>query len=115
VRFGAEVLASGRSVLEVVTVAVLLIAILLVVLCIRQRVAWPLVLYGALVLAMDLGSNGLMNSKARMLLPAFTLLLPVAMALAERQPRTMIAVLVAVAATSAWFGAYALTGWPYAI
>jgi hypothetical protein len=115
VRFGAEVLASGRSVLEVVTVAVLLIAILLVVLCIRQRVAWPLVLYGALVLAMDLGSNGLMNSKARMLLPAFTLLLPVAMALAKRQPRTMIAVLVTIAVVSAWFGAYALTGWPYAI
>jgi hypothetical protein len=115
VRFGAEVLASGRSVLEVVTVAVLLVAILLVAIGIRQRVAWPLVLYGALVLAMDLGSNGLMNSKARMLLPAFTLLLPVALALAKRQPRTMIAVLTAIAAASAWFGAYALTGWPYAI
>ncbi|HEY3610348.1 MAG TPA: hypothetical protein VGL06_22805 [Pseudonocardiaceae bacterium] len=115
VRFGMAVLASGRSVLEVVTVAVLLVAILLVALSIRRRVPWPLVLYGALVLAMDLGSNGLMNSKARMLLPAFTLLLPVAVALAERRPRTMIAVLAAIAVASAWFGAYALTGWPYAI
>jgi hypothetical protein len=96
-------------------VAVLLTAILLVALSIRQRVAWPLVLYGALVLAMDLGSNGLMNSKARMLLPAFTLLVPVAVALAKRRPRTMIAVLAAIAVASAWFGAYALTGWPYAI
>jgi len=115
VRFGLEVLASGRSVLEVVTVVVLLIAILLLALSIRQRVAWPLVLYGALVLAMDLGSNGLMNSKARMLLPAFTLLVPPAVALAKRRPRTMIAVLAAIAVASAWFGAYALTGWPYAI
>ena len=40
--------------------------------------AWPLVLYGTLVLAMDLGANGLMNSKARLLLPAFTLLIPAA-------------------------------------
>jgi len=115
VRFGLEVLASGRSVLEVVTVVVLLIAILLLALNIRRRVAWPLVLYGALVLAMDLGSNGLMNSKARMLLPAFTLLVPPAVALAKRRPRTMIAVLAAIAVASAWFGAYALTGWPYAI
>jgi Gpi18-like mannosyltransferase len=115
VRFGLDVLASGRSVLEVVTVAVLLIAILLLALSIHQRLAWPLVLYGALVLAMDLGSNGLMNSKARMLLPAFTLLVPLALALAKRRPRTMIAALAAIAVASAWFGAYALTGWPYAI
>lgn len=115
VRFGMEVLASGRSVLEVVTVAVLLVAMALVALSIRGRVPWPLVLYGALVLAMDLWSNGLMNSKARMLLPAFTLLLPVAVALGRRRPRTMIAALAVIAVASAWFGAYALTGWPYAI
>jgi hypothetical protein len=115
VKFGLDVLASGRSVLEVATVALLLMAIALVVICVRQRLAWPLVVYGALVLAMDLGSNGLMNSKARMLLPAFTLLIPAAVALARRRPGTVLAVVGGIAVASAWFGAYALTGWPYAI
>jgi hypothetical protein len=115
VRFGLDVVASGRSVLEVGTVVFLLIAIGLVVLSVRQRLAWPLVVYGALVLVMDLGSNGLMNSKARMLLPAFTLLLPVAIALARRRRATTFVVLVSVALASAWFGAYSLTGWTFAI
>ncbi|HEX5405013.1 MAG TPA: hypothetical protein VFX16_22240 [Pseudonocardiaceae bacterium] len=115
VRFGLEVLATGRSVLEVGTIAVLLVAIALVVISIRQRVAWPLIMYGTLVLVMDLGANGLMNSKARLLLPAFTLLIPPAVALARRRPGTAITVLVGVVVASAWFGAYALTGWQYAI
>lgn len=115
VRFAIQVLTTGRSVLEVVTVAVLLAAVALVVISVRQRLAWPLVLYGALVLAMDLGANGLMNSKARLLLPAFTLLVPIAVGLAKRRPGTVIAVLAGVTVASAWFGAYAITAWPYAI
>jgi hypothetical protein len=115
VRFGLDVLATGRSVLEVATVAVLIVAVALVVVCVRMRTPWPLTLYGALVLAMDLGANGLMNSKARLLLPAFTLLLPPAIALAKRRPGTIVTVLAGVTVASAWFGAYALTGWPYAI
>jgi hypothetical protein len=114
-RFGLDVLATGRSVLEVATVGILLVGIALVVISIRQRLPWPLVLYGALVLAMDVGANGLMNSKARLLLPAFTLLLPAAIGLAKRRPGTVITVLVGATVASAWFGAYALTGWQYAI
>jgi hypothetical protein len=115
VRFGLDVLATGRSVLEVATVGVLLVAVALVVVAIRQRLAWPLVVYGTLVLLMDLGANGLMNSKARLLLPAFTLLLPVAIGLARRRTGTVLTVLVGATVASAWFGAYALTGWQYAI
>lgn len=115
VRFGLSVLATGRSVLEVTTIAILIAAIALVVVAIRMRIGWPLITYGALVLAMDLGSNGLMNSKARLLLPAFTLLIPVAVGLSRRQRGTMITVLIGVVIASAWFGAYVLTGWQYAI
>jgi hypothetical protein len=114
-RFGLDVLATGRSVLEVVTIGVLLVAIALLVIAIRQRLPWPLVLYGAIVLVMDLGANGLMNSKARLVLPAFTLLLPAAIGLAKRRPSTVITVLAGATLASAWFGAYALTGWQYAI
>lgn len=115
VRFAVQVLTTGRSLLEVVTVAVLLAAVALAVVAVRQRLPWPLVLYGALVLAMDLGANGLMNSKARLLLPAFTLLVPVAVGLARRRPGTVVTVLAGLTVASAWFGAYALTAWPYAI
>jgi hypothetical protein len=119
VAFSRDVLASGRSVLEVGTVFVLGGALGLLVLCVRRAVRgelpWPLVVYAAGVLVMDLGSNGLMNSKARLLLPAVTLLVPVAVRLSRRKRSTALGVLVAAAACSAWFGGYALTGWQYAI
>jgi hypothetical protein len=114
-RFSLDALADARSVLEVATVWFILLAIALLVIMIRRRVEWPLVVYAAGVLAMDLASNGLMNSKARLMLPAFTLLIPVATGLAKRQPATMIVTVSGLAVASSWFGAYALTAWGYAI
>jgi hypothetical protein len=115
VRFSLDALADARSVLEVATVWFLLLAIALVVIMVVRRVEWPLIVYAAGVLAMDLASNGLMNSKARLMLPAFTLLVPVALGLAERRPATYVTVLCGLAVASSWFGAYALTSWGYAI
>jgi len=80
-----------------------------------RTAAWPLLVYATLVLVMDLGSNGLMNSKARLLLPAFVLLVPVAIELARRRPVTVLLTLTGLTAVGAWFGSYALTLWPYAI
>lgn len=114
-KFALDALASGRSVLEVLTVGLCVAALALVVLCVRQRVPWPLIAYGVAVLIMDLGSNGLMNSKARLMLPAFVLLIPLAMALVKRRGSTQWLTLAAVAVMSAWFGAYSITAWPYAI
>jgi hypothetical protein len=56
-----------------------------------------------------------MNAKLRLLLPAFVLLLPVASGLARRRPGTAVAVVVAAALASGWFGGYALTIWRYGI
>jgi hypothetical protein len=114
-RFSLDALADARSVLEVATVWFLLLAIALLVVMIVRRVEWPLIVYAAGVLAMDLASNGLMNSKARLVLPAFTLLVPVALGLARRRPATFVTVLCGAAVASSWFGAYALTSWGYAI
>lgn len=114
-RFSLDALADARSVLEVVTVALLVVAIVLLVLMMVHRVEWPLVVYAATVLVMDLTSNGLMNSKARLMLPAFTLLIPIAIGLARRRTATFVVTLCGLAVASSWFGAYALTSWGYAI
>ncbi|WNV91664.1 hypothetical protein [Umezawaea sp. Da 62-37] len=114
-KFALANLGDPRSVLELTTVWILLIAVALVVLGVRRRLEWPLLVYGIGVLLMDLGSNGLMNSKARLLLPAFTLLVPAALAIAKRRTSTAVALLCGLAVFSAWFGAYAITAWQYAI
>lgn len=116
--FTRDVLVAAPSVLEVGTVLVLAGALALLVVCTIawwRTPAWPLLVYAAAVLAMDLGSNGLMNSKARLLLPAFVLLVPVATGLAQRRPATVAAVLGGVVLVSSWFGAYALVTWRYAV
>ncbi|TDV51124.1 hypothetical protein CLV71_106478 [Actinophytocola oryzae] len=114
-RFSLEALSDARSVLEVATVALIVVAVVLLVLMITMRVEWPLIVYAAAVLLMDLTSNGLMNSKARLMVPAFTLLIPIAIGLARRRRSTMVVTLCGLAVASSWFGAYALTSWSYAI
>lgn len=115
VTFSLDALADARSVLEVTTVGLIVVALVLFVIGIVRKVEWPLLVYSAGVLAMDLASNGLMNSKARLMVPAFTLLIPVALALAKRRTATAVLSLCGLAVASSWFGAYALTSWGYAI
>ncbi|CRK61013.1 integral membrane protein [Alloactinosynnema sp. L-07] len=115
VKFSLEVLGNARSVLEVATVGLIVVALALLVICWRRRLEWPLVVYAAGVLAMDLCSNGLMNSKARLMVPAFTLLIPIAIGLAKRRTSTVLLTLAGAAVASAWFGAYSITSWGYAI
>jgi len=56
-----------------------------------------------------------MMSRARLLLPAFVLLLPVALRIARRPRGEILAFLAVAAAFSGWFGAYMLTVFEYAI
>ncbi|WP_377854404.1 hypothetical protein [Allokutzneria oryzae] len=114
-RFSVNALVSGRSVLEVATVVLLVAAIVLFALGVAQKLPVPLLVYAAVLMLMDYASNGLMSSKLRLLLPAFVLLVPIAVGLAKRRTGTVVGVLVAVASLSAWFGAYAITSWAYAI
>ncbi|SDD85769.1 hypothetical protein [Actinokineospora iranica] len=114
-RFSVEVLSDARSVLEVATVGLIVVALALLVIGFRRRLEWPLLVYSLGVLVMDLCSNGMMNSKVRLMVPAFTLLVPLALALAKRRTSTMVLALAAVALTGSWFGAYGVTAWGYAI
>lgn len=114
-RYAANVLARGDQVFDVAVLAAIAATAVLFVVAVHMRVPWPLLVYAALVLVTVWGTDGLMTSKLRLLLPAFVLLLPVAVGLARRRPATAVAVVVAVTLASAWFGGYALTIWPYAI
>lgn len=103
------------SVFLIATVAVLIAAIVLVVVSIRQHQPLLLVVYGVAVVVEVVGSAGIMNSKIRLLIPAFTILLPVAAWLARMRRAAALWTIAAVAVAGTWFSAYALTIWPHAI
>jgi hypothetical protein len=113
--FTWQVLTSDAPLMETANVATMLGVIALAVIAVRHRLSWPLTAYGIGIVVMTIGSSGVTYSKMRLLVPAVTLLIPVAAGLARRRPGTIVAVLAVAALASGWFGAYALTDWRYAI
>ncbi len=113
--FVGRVLTSDAPLMETANVLTVLGALVLCVVVVLKKLPWPLAAYGIGLFVMTAGSSGVTYSKMRLLVPAFTLLLPVAAGLARRRTGTVLAVLSATALLSGWFGGYALTAWPYAI
>ncbi|MGW2860557.1 hypothetical protein [Streptomyces sp. NPDC001205] len=93
------------------TMAALLTAVMVVlfVLFALDRPALPLLVYTAVLVLIALGGSGFFESKPRFLLPAFPLLIPVALALTRARPRAAITVTAALAGLSFCYGAYLLT------
>lgn len=110
-----DTLSTSQTAGDVVTAWVILATVVLIVLTFVTRLPWQVCVYGTLAAATVLLSTGLMNSRVRLLLPAFVVLVPIALALAQRSRTTQITVGVATTLTSAWFGAYMLGIYPYAI
>ncbi|MEU2911078.1 glycosyltransferase family 39 protein [Streptomyces massasporeus] len=77
---------------------------------VRQRQPLPLLVYTGVVTALALCASSYFGSKPRLLLPAFPLLLPLALALAGARMRRSAAVLGVVAVASAMYGAFWLNG-----
>ncbi|MFG2131074.1 mannosyltransferase family protein [Streptomyces sp. NPDC048751] len=82
----------------------------LYVVCVRQRQPLPLLVYAGVVTALALCASSYFGSKPRLLLPAFPLLLPLALALSRLRPRRSALVLGSVAVASAVYGALWLNG-----
>ncbi|MFE9094805.1 glycosyltransferase family 39 protein [Streptomyces sp. NPDC007264] len=78
--------------------------------CVRQGQPLPLLVYAGAVTALALCASSYFGSKPRLLLPAFPLLLPLAVALARARPSRSAAVLGGVAVASALYGAFWLNG-----
>jgi hypothetical protein len=115
VHYAEDMLTTGRQVFGLIVVLTMVGGLVLLGVAVRMRLPWPLLVYGALVLATVWATDGLMNAKLRLLVPAFVLLLPAALGLARRRTGTAVALVGGATLASAWFGGYALTIWPYGI
>lgn len=105
---------SGQTTLQLSVVTVIIaIAIALVAISAAERVRWELQLYGLLVVVLSFGAAGYYQSKARLILPAFTLLIPIAQGLSRARRSTRLIILATLALISAWYGAYLLLYAPY--
>jgi hypothetical protein len=82
----------------------------LYVICVRQRQPLPLLVYAGVVTLLALCASSYFGSKPRLLLPAFPLLLPPALALARLRTSRSAWVLGGVTVASAAYGAFWLNG-----
>jgi hypothetical protein len=114
-RYVLHTLRDAPALLDVVTVATMVAAVVLFVVCVRQRQPWPVLVYSGLILLEVLGSDGIMNSRVRLLIPAFPLLAPVAARLARERLPQLVRLLLAGGLASCWYSAYAVLIYPYAI
>ncbi|MEP9391969.1 hypothetical protein ABLE92_17950 [Gordonia sp. VNQ95] len=113
--FVNDMLVNSGEIAPVATAWIIVGTLVLVCVAIWARLPWPVATYGVLVVASIVLSSGLMMSRPRLLLPAFVLLIPLAILFARARPATAIAALVPIVVGSAWFGAHMLTVYPHAM
>ncbi|MET8682180.1 hypothetical protein ABZW18_32565 [Streptomyces sp. NPDC004647] len=89
-------------------VAVAALAVLLFVLLVLDRPPLALIVYSGVLLVIALGGAQYFTSKPRFLLPAFPLLLPVAVGMARARLRTVAVTIGALAGLSCCYGTYLL-------
>ncbi|MGW8761750.1 hypothetical protein ACWGN5_04520 [Streptomyces sp. NPDC055815] len=82
----------------------------LIVLCVRQRQPLPLLVYTIGVVFVSLVGAAYFGSRPRLMMPAFGLLLPPAVALARVRSRIAVPVLAGLALASGVYGAFTLLG-----
>jgi hypothetical protein len=108
-------LLTDHSVMQTAVTFLVLGAVALAVLTVTGRVPWPLAVYGIGVVIPAIGTAGLPWEKIRFLLPAFTVLIPVAIGLAGRNRSTIVVSVAALTLLGAWFSAHSITNWQYSI
>jgi hypothetical protein len=92
-----------------VTAAIVLGFLLLFVFCVLNGMSLPLLAYCAVLIVMAVGGTHFFTSKPRFLLPAFPLLIPLALHLARSRLRTIVVLFTALACVSLFYGTYLLT------
>jgi hypothetical protein len=106
----------GRIALTAAALIVVVgVALAVLMLLERPRLPAPLLIYTLTLLVLSLGTANYVNSKARFMVPAFPLLVPVARALGRLPARYVAFGLGVLALGSAWFGGFLLVVWKQAI
>ncbi|MES4906279.1 MULTISPECIES: hypothetical protein [unclassified Streptomyces] len=108
-RFVRHLLIGRAAFAYFVALAILGVALLLFALLTADRPPLPLLVYTLVLLVITLGGSGYFASKPRFLLPAFPLLLPLAVGMARARPRTAVLTGGALAGLSFVYGTYLLT------
>ncbi|MBD0839355.1 hypothetical protein [Streptomyces sp. TRM68416] len=98
----------------VLVTGVMLVSAVLFALSVWDRQPVALLVFTGVLLAIVLASSGVYFPRARFLLPAFPLLLPVALHLSRASRRYRALALAAAVAGSAYWGAYMVLVWPSA-
>ncbi|MFE9201829.1 hypothetical protein [Micromonospora sp. NPDC007230] len=89
------------------------IALVLIALLVLHRYPLPLVVYAVACVLMSIGTENYYWAKGRYLMPAFVLLLPIAVGLAKARRSNMLAVFGFLLLASAWYGTYLSLQWKY--
>jgi hypothetical protein len=110
-RRAQEILSVPSALQNYMSTLTMLLAITLLVLCALDRQHWHLLLFSALMIVTTVGTAGYYHAKSRFLLPAFPLLLPIAVALARAGWARALTVLTPLLAISAYYGGYVLMIW----
>ncbi|MCZ4579477.1 hypothetical protein [Gordonia amicalis] len=113
--FVNEQLVHSAEVATTATSWIVLSTLVMLGVAVWARLPWPVLLFGSLLVAQIVLSSGLMMSRPRLLLPAFVLLIPLAMALARTRPVVAGLIVVPIVIGSSWFGAHMLTVFPHAV
>ncbi len=107
------VLVDPSLVLSVVTAVVVATVLLTLAMVVRRGpIPWPLIVYAAATVLLVVVSAQYYHAKARLMMPAFPVLLPLALMLCRLRPAVVIAGFTVAAIASAWFGSYVLIDWP---
>jgi hypothetical protein len=112
-RAAGAVLTQASELELYVVLATLVVAVGLFALTLIDRQPWPLLLYSALMLLAALGTASYLNSRARFLVPAFALLIPIAVGLGKTRLARRYVVLGVLTVLSSYFGCYLAFIWPY--
>lgn len=90
---------------------IMVLAVALLAHSIIQRQPWPLLLYSTVLLVTTIGGYEMYNAKARFLLVAVPLLLPVATALARTRTAGAVVTISTLTLISTYFGGYLVFVW----
>jgi len=106
-------LGKGTTIEPYVVTLFLAVVVVAFVLSILERQPVPLLVYSAVLFVSTVGGTGYYHTDPRHLLPAFPLLLPLALGTARMRLRNAVALVTVMAFVAAWYGGYLALIWKF--